>query len=49
MHEAHQCPKCDSYIIGDYCYLCNIDIRNYIIKEDETVNNLKDILGIDDE
>ena len=43
MHEAHKCPKCSSYIIGDFCYICNINIRDYKLNNEEIPDILKDI------
>jgi len=42
---ANKCPKCQSYILGEYCYICNIDIRNYLINNKEIPDFLKDIFG----
>lgn len=47
MADAYQCPKCGGYIIGDYCYLCNIDVRNYSVND--IPDFLKDILEKDNE
>ena len=37
---SNQCPKCNNYIFGNYCFTCQIDIRNYIINKN---NDLPDI------
>ena len=30
MSDAHKCPKCKLFIIGDYCFTCKINIRDNI-------------------
>ena len=30
MPNAHKCPKCKKFIIGDYCFICKIDVRDYL-------------------
>lgn len=47
--QANKCPKCGCYIIGEYCYICNIDIRNYLMENEEIPDFLKDILGDNNE
>jgi len=43
--DAYRCPKCGSYVIGEQCYTCNINIRNYILDNTELPDILKDIFG----
>jgi len=46
-NKANQCPKCSNYIIGEYCFTCQIDIRNYLTNDIPDV--LKDIFKENDE
>lgn len=43
-NSANQCPRCGNYILGNYCFSCEIDIRNYLI-DDNMPDFFKDIFG----
>ena len=43
MNLANKCPKCSQYIIGEHCFHCNIDIRDYI--SNDMPEFFKDIFG----
>ena len=45
MSDAYRCPKCGGYVLGDYCFACQIDIRNYLMENKEVPDVLKDIFG----
>lgn len=44
MSEANQCPKCQQYILGTYCYNCDCDIR-LVINPFPTGSPLDDFFG----
>lgn len=44
MIDTNQCPKCKIYILGTYCYGCDLDIRD-VINPFPTGNPLDDLFG----
>ena len=48
MNNVYHCPKCGSYIFGEYCFVCQINVRNYLI-ENDIPDFLKDIMENEDE
>lgn len=48
-NQANQCPKCNNYIFGEYCYMCDLDIRNYYIEHPELPEIFKEIFKEKDE
>ena len=45
MPNAHKCPKCGGYIFGEYCFICQINVRNYLLENNDIPNVFKDIFG----
>lgn len=43
-YEANKCPKCQGYILGTQCYICNIDVRLPIDNQPKD-NPFEDIFG----
>jgi len=43
MNNANKCPECGNYIFGDYCYMCDLDIREYYFENQELPDIFKDI------
>jgi len=41
--EANKCPKCGKYILGEYCYKCKINIRDYISNNEALPDFIRDI------
>lgn len=41
-NQANQCPKCKTFILGDYCHICEKNINE---PSDKLKNMFKDIDG----
>lgn len=49
MSDANRCPKCNIYLLGEYCYTCNIDIRNYLMNNNGILDVFDEIFKKDED